>query len=247
MWDNQREFLNGIIRKFKPKKIVEIGVSSGGSSIIILNAIKDIKNAHLYSIYLNPDKKIGRCVKQLYPNFLNNWSLYKGNVAAKFLENIGKNIDMVLIDSAHFEPAEIMDFLMVLPFVREGAIVCIHDIGNQITKSEKKYSRSECAPYIIFNLIRGIKYYPSGNRILTHDIGAIKLERNQYKYIHDYFRALGGQWQYFPKEMHINVIRNLFNKYYDNDCLIIFKEAIKFNRNFVKNNPIKNLYKLNSD
>ena len=47
--------------------------------------------------------------------------------------------------------------------------------------------------------------------------------------------------------MHINVIRNLFNKYYDNDCLIIFKEAIKFNRNFVKNNPIKNLYKLNSD
>ena len=59
MWDNQREFLNGIIRKFKPKKIVEIGVSSGGSSIIILNSIKDIKNAHLYSIDLNSDKKIG--------------------------------------------------------------------------------------------------------------------------------------------------------------------------------------------
>ena len=34
MWANQREFLNGIVRKFKPKKIVEIGVASGGSSII---------------------------------------------------------------------------------------------------------------------------------------------------------------------------------------------------------------------
>ena len=41
MWDNQREFLNGIIRKFKPHKILEVGVNFGGSSIIILNAIND--------------------------------------------------------------------------------------------------------------------------------------------------------------------------------------------------------------
>ncbi len=34
MWDNQREFLNGIIRKFKPLKVVEIGMFRGGSSII---------------------------------------------------------------------------------------------------------------------------------------------------------------------------------------------------------------------
>ena len=34
MWANQREFLNGVIRKFKPKKVVEIGVEHGGSSII---------------------------------------------------------------------------------------------------------------------------------------------------------------------------------------------------------------------
>jgi predicted O-methyltransferase YrrM len=41
MWGNQREFINGIIRKIKPKKILELGVAFGGSSIIILNAIKD--------------------------------------------------------------------------------------------------------------------------------------------------------------------------------------------------------------
>ena len=57
MWDNQREFLNGVIRKFRPKKIVEIGSSRGGSSIIMLNAIQDIKNSHLYSIDLNDQEK----------------------------------------------------------------------------------------------------------------------------------------------------------------------------------------------
>ena len=32
-------FINGIIRKYKPKKCLEIGVAYGGSSILILNAI----------------------------------------------------------------------------------------------------------------------------------------------------------------------------------------------------------------
>ena len=47
MWVNQKEFLNGVIRKFRPKKIVEIGVAYGGGSSIMLNAIQDIENSHL--------------------------------------------------------------------------------------------------------------------------------------------------------------------------------------------------------
>ncbi len=186
MWDNQQEFLNGVIRKFKPKKILEIGVAEGGSSIIILNAIKDIKNAHLYSVDLNSNSQVGYCVRNLMKEDINKWTLYTGNIVAKFIEEVGNNIDMVFIDSAHFEPGEILDFLIVLPFLREGAIVGFHDIGNQITKSGNKNTRNEWAPYIIFNIIKGKKFLPSGNKILTHDIGAIKLERNQIKYIHDY-------------------------------------------------------------
>lgn len=46
----ERCFLNGIIRQTKPKKILELGVSAGGSSALILNAIKDFESAKLYSI-----------------------------------------------------------------------------------------------------------------------------------------------------------------------------------------------------
>ena len=47
MLANQREFINGIIRKYRPKKILELEILRGGSSIIILNAIRDIKNSHI--------------------------------------------------------------------------------------------------------------------------------------------------------------------------------------------------------
>ena len=64
MWDNQREFLNGLVRKFKPKKVLEVGVHRGGSSIIILNAIDDIEDSKLYSIDINPEEIVGECVSK---------------------------------------------------------------------------------------------------------------------------------------------------------------------------------------
>ena len=50
MTTDEQRFVNGMVRKVKPKKIVEIGVAYGGTSAIILNAIKDIKDSKLYSI-----------------------------------------------------------------------------------------------------------------------------------------------------------------------------------------------------
>ena len=250
MWDRHHEFLNGMVRKFKPKKILEIGVRDCCASAIILNAIQDLNDSHLYSIDLSNDSNIGKCVPTIFPNLMPKWTLYKGNIASKFIEEIGNDIDMAFIDSAHLEPGEILDFIIILPFLREEAIVGFHDIANQQTVFYIDHGwlgkRNEWAPYIIFNAIRGKMYLPSGNKILWQDIGARRLDINQKQYYHDYFRLLGGQWQYFPKEEYIQGVYEHFKKYYDNDCLIMFNETVTFNREFVRNNPTGNLYNDNS-
>ena len=246
MWDNQREFLNGVIRKFRPKKVLEIGTWRGGSSIIILNALKDILGSKLYSVDLYDKDFIGSCAPHYFKELTENWKLFKGNTIAKFIKDIGNNIDLVFFDTIHLEPGEILQFLIVLPFLKEEAIVIFHDIANQITHSGP--TRKEWAPYIIFNILRGKKYLPSGKPFLLKDIGAVKLEKNQKRYVYDYFRALGGQWQYFPKEIYITITRDLFTAYYDKNCLQIFDEAVEFNRKFVKKNKIKNIhYNFNSN
>jgi hypothetical protein len=107
MSNKEREFINGIIRKFKPKKILEVGVYHGGSSVIILNAIDDMRESKFYSIELDSGDFVGDCVNKYYPQFLKNWKLYKGNIATEYMEIIGKEIDMVIIDTAHYEPGEI--------------------------------------------------------------------------------------------------------------------------------------------
>ena len=81
MTDLEKRFLNGIIRQNKPKKILELGVSAGGSSAIILNAIKDIDNAKLYSIdysdkwYLDNNKNSGFIISEKFPHLQNKWEL----------------------------------------------------------------------------------------------------------------------------------------------------------------------------
>jgi hypothetical protein len=110
-------------------------------------------DSHLFSIDLAKRDFIGKCVYKLFPHFLSKWTLYKGNIAAKFMEKIGKDIDMVFIDSAHLEPGEILDFIMALPFLSEEAVVVMHDIANQITATRRfkgwMGKRNEWAPYIL--------------------------------------------------------------------------------------------------
>ena len=86
MWDNQSEFINGIIRKNEPKKLLEIGVRNGGSSIVLLNAINDMQEAKLYSIDISSEEFIGKCVNKNFPEFLPKWTLFKGNMANEFIE-----------------------------------------------------------------------------------------------------------------------------------------------------------------
>ena len=49
MLENEYYFVNGLIRLYRPKKLLEIGVCSGGMSAAILNSIKDINGSMLYS------------------------------------------------------------------------------------------------------------------------------------------------------------------------------------------------------
>ena len=84
-------FINGLIRKLKPKNCLEIGVANGGSSILILNAIKDIPNSSLISldkntqVYNNQFKKTGYRVNQYFPDLTKNWKLFTGQQPHKFL------------------------------------------------------------------------------------------------------------------------------------------------------------------
>ena len=112
----EAQFINGIIRKNRLKNCLEIGVAHGGSSILILNSIKDIDNSLLVSLDLNkelysdPNKLTGYRVKEYFPELTKNWKLYTGQQPHKFLVNLNIKFDFLFLDSTHATPGEILNF-----------------------------------------------------------------------------------------------------------------------------------------
>ena len=151
---DEQMFLNGLIRKIKPKKIVEIGVAYGGTAALILNAINDINDARLFSIDINKNcyrmisKETGFIVKERFPKFLKKWKIYTGGLTSEFIEKIGNEIDLVYIDTMHVTPGEMINFLEILPFLKEEAYVVLHDTflmyyRNAIIKEIKNFSNNK--------------------------------------------------------------------------------------------------------
>ena len=244
----EQKYFNGLLRKYKPKKVVEIGVSAGGSSALILNAIKDIPNAKLYSIdryyvwYFNHTKPKGWLVNEKFPEFLDKWTLYIGKDAAEVMETIGNNIDLVFIDTFHLTPGEMLNWLEVLPFLKEGAIVVFHDTFLMFAKGVSAYSKSNYSNNQLLCYIRGTLILPSyGDEVFSRNIGAIKLDKNQKNYYEQYFMALGNQWEGFPEEKDIKILREYFKKYYNDKLVEIFDDAVKKNRERLEKGIIKTI------
>ena len=157
-----KEFLNSLLLRLKPKKILEVGVAAGASSVIILNAIKNNKNSRLYSIdfakrwYRDEFYESGFLVNKYYPKLSDKWKMYSGDYAFSFMEEIGGDIDFCLIDTTHAVPGEILDFLMVLPFLKEHAVVVFHDTALNVALG----GNNGYVNLILMSAISGMKLLP---------------------------------------------------------------------------------------
>ncbi|MDR1360112.1 MAG: class I SAM-dependent methyltransferase, partial [Deltaproteobacteria bacterium] len=215
-----RAFLNGIIRKTKPKIIVEIGLSVGGSSCVILNAMRDIENSKLYSFDYNTlwyreketgnGRKTGFLVNAIMPEMLYKWELYTGGVPCKYFDKIpGEGIDICLIDTAHFNPGEHLNILEILPFMKKNGIVIYHD-----TAYHSLHDAAGTTSCISINTLNGKRILLKSEQTMgLPNIGAIILDEN----IEDMFFALFS-----------NISLPWHDKIADDDFIEMFKHFSKY-------------------
>lgn len=228
MSDVDRKFLNGVVREVKPKKVLEIGVFAGMSSAIILNAIKDFNDSFLYSVdyntllYSDNTKKSGFILdKEEYRDLLNRHKLYTGGVTAKFIEEIGQDIDLCFIDAAHINPGEFMDILMVLPYLKKNAVLIIHDVANHTFSYKNNKLVYTCG--VLFSALKGRKIIPNDGIFNSiGNIGAVILDDDILDRVYDYFHLLTLPWEYLPTDEDIEITKNIFIKHYDKKYIDMF-------------------------
>ncbi len=238
---SERMFLYGIVNTLRPLKVLEVGVSAGASSAIILDAIAEIKGAHLFSVDLaekyyrdginwanlpeHQMRKVGFIVEQDFPALKDKWSLYTGGTAASFLEEeIGNEIDLVFLDAAHGLPGEVLDFILTLPYVKEDAVYIVHDINLQLLLLPML-----TAPRVLMNTVKANKFYPRTTEHILPNIGAFQLTKDTRRHIEDLFNALLLDWIIPLSEEDASITRDLLMKHYAEALVNIYNVALEYN------------------
>jgi len=227
MTPKERGFLNGIIRKAKPKNIVEIGISAGGSTCVILNAIGDIDGAKLYSFdyceywYRGGDKsgiKTGFLVERIVPEQMGKWELHTGGVPCKHFGFLPKDgIDVAFIDTAHYNPGEFFNILEILPYMSKNGMVVFHDTAYHIINAA---GITNC---VVINALKGKRIhleteYTTG----LPNIGAVVLDEITPDTVWSLFTNISLPWAYKISQEDFVELYKHYSKFYSMESLRVY-------------------------
>lgn len=242
------EFLNSIILRYKPQKCLELGVAAGSSTVVLLNAIKDSPSAELISFdysenyYRDKSKKTGFLVDS-YPSLKQKWRRYAGGLISECIEKIGDGIDFCFIDTMHILPGEILDFILVLPYLNKNAIVVLHDTNlqtmdcNFISNSNNILISSLTGEKLILQDVEKTFFHQIEKRetyIPFANIAGVRLDGSQKERVWDIFNLLTLKWRYIPRDKDISSAKKLIAKNYSSFYSRMFDEIYDFQINAAK-------------
>lgn len=234
MTESQLGFLCGLIRDKRPQKIVEVGVASGGTTLVILQCLKMLEmKSSLFSVdlnerlYSNKEKETGYVARDVeadgrYASIYHRYLL--GKYLPEVLLEIDNDIDFLILDTVHHLPGEILDFLAALPLMKNGATVVLHDVTLQHEKETDDYC---FATQILFSCVSAEKYI---NNVDGYpNIAAFCVESDTCENVNDVFSALTLTWNYMLSQEETNIYRAWYNKFFNEQSCRLFEQALEMN------------------
>ncbi|MBQ3735773.1 MAG: class I SAM-dependent methyltransferase [Candidatus Methanomethylophilaceae archaeon] len=205
------KFLIYMLKTKKPKKMLEIGVCNGGSSYYLLK--ESDPKAVLHSVDIekdcphDPTKPTGYTVEENLDKSLweKRWFRHFGMDVIDCIEEIGGGIDFVLIDTVHTMPGEFLSYLAIIPYLKQGAIVVLHDVFDNYHEIMKDKmltmwtADSFCTGLLMSAVPSPKKYMPDDQPV--PNIGAFEQTGKDLDYVIDVLRALYVRWKYIPDFM----------------------------------------------
>lgn len=250
MNEYESAFLCGVIKTYQPRKIVEIGVAAGGTTAIVMECIhmlgmQDVTSMTsvdiLENFYVDPRKRVGflgnvEKEKLLEEGVGINHSFLLGDIVPAFWEQIDDEVDMVILDTAHSLPGEVLDFLSIFPKLRPGSVVVLHDITLNAIKSD---CFSCFASKLLLDVIEAEKIYGRQEKqeIKLANIAAFIINDETRKSLFDVISMLTVSWHYMPSEKNLADYRKIIEKYYSDkelemfDTVLCIQKRINDNKN----------------
>ena len=237
-------FLSGIIKKFHPENIIEIGVASGLTTLILARTMYDlgirgnITSVDISSTFCNDiNKRTGFLFNEYRSKTMweGEYHLFCGLDTIRTIEKLNVSFDLCILDTRHTLPGELLDFICILPFMKSKSLIVLHDINwDQYIREQDQFLRAEmikASNGILFSsVVSPAKFINSLNNNFFPNIGAFVVDANTTKYILNIFLSLMILWHSMPDQFLLDNYRYIISKYYPKELLHIYDAAYSKNK-----------------
>ena len=222
--DSDMGFICGLLKDVRPKKILELGVAKGGSTVDLLNCIKELEiDCEMYSVdlaerYFVDESLTTGYLADEYKKDKPEFGFHKmilGKNIAQCLDEIGGDIDFVFMDTTHRMPGEVLDFLVIYPYLSSNAVIVLDDL-----KLHFYQDNSAIACTTLFTTVTAEKFLNTEDEY--PNVGAFRITEDTGKYLLDVFNALLLPWFYIPCREYLESYDNIFFRYYNREELKIW-------------------------
>ncbi len=241
MSEFESAFLCGAIKQFRPKKILEVGVAGGATTAIILQALEDIGEPYeMHSVdvaekfYRDKTKPSGFMAtlakEKVFGNLRGTHEFHLGKYLPQVIDNIGGDIDFVILDTVHSLPGEVLDFIAMLPYLKDGAIVVLHDVAlNQYGTNPNGNATTVLFSAVTANKFLNLVSGDVNSKFQYPNIAAFQINEHTAQNIENVFLTLILRWSYLPSQGEMNLYFVHYRKHYPKELCAIYAEAIKMN------------------
>ena len=212
----------------------------------MLNAAETYGGAKVYACDLSTvqnapkfegNTETGFVIKKYVPKYLDSWQLHAPGLINEHLDKIGKDIDFAFLDAAHLNPGEILDTILLLPYLKKDAVIVYHDtaLHSVVTKNHYIYaSTTSCAVATLKgSIITPPPYY---NNSIISNITAVKLDYS-YSYQQQasslFLMLFNSEWKYFPSDEQMKSILISIEQHYGEEGLSLFKAIVDHQKKWV--------------
>ncbi|MBR3745336.1 MAG: hypothetical protein IKN27_00025, partial [Selenomonadaceae bacterium] len=163
------------------------------------------------------------------------------------IDEIGDDINFVFLDTMHSLPGEVLDFLAVLPYLTDNAVVVLHDVSLHHYSDNCKNTLGTFQPFgaphniatgVLFGAVTAEKFLnfqPDEEFFRYPNIAAFKINEQTAANIENIFLALILRWYYWPTDEQVKIYRQHYKRFYVDALCEIFQEAVDMNAyNFAK-------------
>lgn len=195
------EFLAEMVAAQAPRTVVELGVASGASSAVLLQALDALPDAGSRQLiscdvratcYFNDAYPTGQACADMYPSPTAQWRREFAMDARRLREAVAPgSVDLTFIDANHAHPWPLLDLLQATAFARPESWIVLHDIDLPVQHPQFQiYGPRWLFAAWPFNKVKGVGKWAS--------IGAVQLPPDTSMLVPTALSLIGRPWEGAP-------------------------------------------------